>query len=47
MAPTDCTVLSLGVAAELGEVCEDESATGVGLVTGTEEDAVLHKGDQK
>ena len=34
-APTDCTVLSLGVSAELGEVWEEESTAGLGCPIGT------------
>ena len=32
-APTDWTVLSLGVSAELGGVCEEESAAGLDFCT--------------
>ena len=31
IAPTDCTVLSRGVSAELGEVWEEESVAGLEL----------------
>ena len=34
-APTDCTVLSLGVLAELGDVWEEESAAGLDCCTAT------------
>ena len=42
--PTDCTVLSLGVSAELGEVWEEESAAGLDCCTGTgdRDDIELH-----
>ena len=33
IAPTDWTVLSLGVSAELGGVCEEESAAGLDFCT--------------